>query len=67
MPVIAIQYHSDFLGRSWLPLTFLGDITVTPLNGGWIAGMAVNGNMLVVTYIDGSIESFNTANGIPDL
>jgi len=46
-------------------LSFLGDITVTPLNGGWIAGMALNGNMLVVTYIDGSIESFNTANGIP--
>jgi hypothetical protein len=27
--------------------------------------MALNGNMLVVTYIDGSIQSFNTANGIP--
>lgn len=46
-------------------LSFLGDITVTPLNGGWIAGMAVNGNIMVVTYIDGSIESFNIANGIP--
>jgi hypothetical protein len=46
-------------------LTFLGDITVTPLNGGWIDGMALNGSMLVVTYIDGSIQSFNTANGIP--
>lgn len=46
-------------------LTFLGDITVTPLNGGWIAGMALNGNMLVVAYIDGSIQSFNIANGIP--
>jgi len=46
-------------------LTFLGDITVTPLNGGWIAGMALNGNILVVTYIDGSIQSFNVANGIP--
>jgi len=46
-------------------LSFLGDITVAPLNGGWIAGMALNGNMLVVTYIDGSIQSFNTANGIP--
>jgi len=46
-------------------LSFLGDITVNPLNGGWVAGMALNGNMLVVTYIDGSIESFNTANGIP--
>ncbi len=46
-------------------LTFLGDITVTPLNGGWIAGMALSGNILVVTYIDGSIQSFNIANGIP--
>lgn len=46
-------------------LSFLGDITVTPLDGGWIAGMALNGNMLVVAYIDGSIQSFNTANGIP--
>src|ERR1700678_1172127 len=32
-------------------LTFLGDISVTPLNGGYIAGMALNGNILVVTYI----------------
>jgi len=46
-------------------LTFLGDITVTPLNGGWVAGMALNGNILVVTYIDGSIQSFNISNGIP--
>ncbi len=46
-------------------LSFLGDITVAPLNGGWVAGMAVNGNIMVVTYIDGSIESFNIANGIP--
>jgi 6-phosphogluconolactonase (cycloisomerase 2 family) len=46
-------------------LSFLGDITVAPLNGGWVAGMALNGNILVVTYIDGSIQSFNTADGIP--
>jgi 6-phosphogluconolactonase (cycloisomerase 2 family) len=46
-------------------LSFLGDIAVTPLNGGWIAGMALNGNVLVVAYIDGSIQSFNTASGIP--
>ena len=46
-------------------LSFLGDISVTPLNGGWVAGMALNGNILVVTYIDGSIQSFNTANGVP--
>jgi hypothetical protein len=46
-------------------LSFLGDISVTPLNVGWIAGMALSHNVLVVTYIDGSIQSFNTANGIP--
>ncbi len=46
-------------------LTFLGDVAVTPLNNGWVAGMALNGNILVVTYIDGSIQSFNTANGLP--
>jgi hypothetical protein len=46
-------------------LSFLGDITVAPLNGGYLAGMALNGNIMVLTYIDGSIESFNIANGIP--
>ena len=56
---------ATFSVGSGCQLSFLGDITVTPLNGGWIAGMALNGNMLVVTYIDGSIQSFNTASGIP--
>ena len=56
---------ATFAVGSACQLTFLGDIAVTPLNGGWIAGMALNGNMLVVTYIDGSIQSFNTANGVP--
>lgn len=56
---------ATFAVGSGCQLSFLGDITVTPLNGGWIAGMALNGNILVVTYIDGSIQSFNTTNGIP--
>ncbi len=56
---------ATFSVGSGCQLTFLGDITVAPLNGGWIAGMALNGNILVVTYIDGSIQSFNTASGIP--
>ncbi len=56
---------ATFAVQAGCQLSFLGDITVTPLNGGWIAGMALNGNVLVVTYIDGSIQSFNTANGIP--
>ena len=46
-------------------LSFLGDISVSGLNGGSVAGMALHGNMLVVAYADGSIESFDVSNGIP--
>ena len=46
-------------------LTFLGDVSAAGLNGGWVGGMAINGNMLVVAYGDGSIQSFNIANGVP--
>jgi hypothetical protein len=46
-------------------LSFLRDTTVAGLNGGWIGGMAIHGDMLVVAYGDGSIESFNIANGLP--
>jgi hypothetical protein len=46
-------------------LLLLGDITVGGLSGGWVGGMAIRGNMLVVAYGDGSIQSFNIANGVP--
>ena len=46
-------------------LSFLGDLNVSGLQGGIVDGMAVHGNLLVVTYGDGSIESFNIADGIP--
>jgi 6-phosphogluconolactonase (cycloisomerase 2 family) len=46
-------------------LEFLGDITPVGLNGGNPKGMALYGNLLVVTYGDGSIESFNISGGIP--
>lgn len=46
-------------------LHFVGDTTVKPLNGGNIDGMAIHGNMLVVTYGDGSIESFDISAGKP--
>ncbi len=46
-------------------IKFVGDITVDGLQGGVIDGMAVHGNMLVVTYGDGSIESFNISGGVP--
>lgn len=46
-------------------LSFVGDITVGGMQGGTIDGMAVHGNMLVATYGDGSIESFNLTSVIP--
>jgi hypothetical protein len=46
-------------------LSFLGDISVLGLQSGGVKGMAIHGNMLVVTYGDGSIESFNASAGIP--
>jgi hypothetical protein len=35
------------------------------LNSGVVTGMAMHGSMMVVTYGDGSIESFNIAGGAP--
>lgn len=46
-------------------LGFVGDVTVGGLQGGSIDGMAVHGDMLVATYGDGSIESFNLASVVP--
>jgi DNA-binding beta-propeller fold protein YncE len=46
-------------------LVFVDDVSVAGLNGGWIGGMAIHGNMMVVAYGDGSIQSFNIANGLP--
>lgn len=39
-------------------LTFVKDVTVGGLAGGIINGLAIRGNMMIVTYTDGSIESF---------
>jgi len=46
-------------------LSFLDDTPAAGLNGGSITGMAIHGNLLVVAYGDGSIESFSVANGVP--
>lgn len=54
-----------FAIQSGCQLSFLGDISVSGLNGGAVAGMALHGNMLIATYADGSIESFDVSNGIP--
>jgi Lactonase, 7-bladed beta-propeller len=46
-------------------LTFVNDIAVAGLNGGIIDGMTTHGNLMIATYGDGSIESFNLAAGTP--
>jgi len=46
-------------------LSFVGDITVAGLQGGVVAGMVIHGNIMVVTYLDGSIESFDISGGVP--
>jgi 6-phosphogluconolactonase (cycloisomerase 2 family) len=46
-------------------LSFVGDITVAGLQGGVIDGMVIHGKIMVVTYGDGSIESFNISAGTP--
>lgn len=46
-------------------LSFLGDAAVAGLQGGVVDGMAVHDNILVATYGDGSIESFNLSSGVP--
>jgi hypothetical protein len=54
-----------FLVQSGCQLTFVGDVSAAGLNGGTISGMALRGDILVVAYGDGSIESFNIAKGTP--
>jgi 6-phosphogluconolactonase (cycloisomerase 2 family) len=46
-------------------LSFVNDVTVSGLQGGIISAMAIHGNMLIATYNDGSIESFNISSGTP--
>jgi 6-phosphogluconolactonase (cycloisomerase 2 family) len=44
---------------------FVGDTAVDGLQGGTIDGMVIHGNIMVVTYGDGSIESFDISAGTP--
>jgi len=54
-----------FAVKAGCGLTFLNDTPVAGLNGGIINSMAVHGNLLVATYTDGSIESFDISGGTP--
>lgn len=46
-------------------LTYVSSMSVIGLEGGGVDGMSVRGNMLVVTYGDGSIQSFDISGGVP--
>ncbi len=54
-----------FAVQSGCGVGFLNDTSVKGLHGGVINGMAVHGTMLVATYTDGSIESFDISGGTP--
>jgi hypothetical protein len=46
-------------------LKFMGDVSAVGLGGGTVSEMVARKNILVVSFSDGSIESFNTSSGIP--
>jgi hypothetical protein len=46
-------------------LTFVNDVTVSGLAGGMINGMAIHGNIMIATFTDGSIQSFDISQGTP--
>lgn len=46
-------------------LKFVKDVSAVGMNLGSINGMALHGKMMVVTYGDGSIQSFNISKGVP--
>lgn len=46
-------------------LTYLGSVSALGLNGGAPLGLASRGKIMVVTYGDGSIESFNIQGKVP--
>ncbi len=54
-----------FQVQSGCSLAFLNDTSVVGLHKGIINGMAVHGTMLIASYTDGSIESFDISGGTP--
>jgi sugar lactone lactonase YvrE len=54
-----------FSVQSGCGLTFINDVSVGGLVGGIINGMAVHGSMMIATYTDGSIQSFDISAGAP--
>ena len=58
------QTIGTFKKMAGCKLQFLQDTAATGLGGGSIVGMMAHQNILVVTFGDGSIESFNISTGV---
>lgn len=56
---------ATFQLQSGCSLSFVNDVTASGLQGGVVTGMAIHGNLMIATYGDGSIESFNISSGPP--
>jgi hypothetical protein len=59
------QTVATFAIGSGCVLQFLGDISPIGLHAGNLKGMAIHGNLMIASFGDGSIESFNLSAGIP--
>ncbi|HUM06943.1 MAG TPA: beta-propeller fold lactonase family protein [Terriglobales bacterium] len=46
-------------------LMFVNSVAVGGVEGGFVNGLAARGNLLIATYTDGTIESFNISGGTP--
>jgi hypothetical protein len=46
-------------------LAFVGDVSVAGLAGGMVNGMAIHGNMMIATFTDGTIQSFDLSGVTP--
>jgi 6-phosphogluconolactonase (cycloisomerase 2 family) len=60
-----VNVIGTFAIQSGCSLMWVSDMAVAGLNGGIINAMLTSGKMLVVTYTDGSIQSFDISNGTP--
>jgi hypothetical protein len=54
-----------FVLEAGCDLEFVNDTAVSGLAGGAINGMAIHGNIMITTFTDGSIESFDISAGTP--
>lgn len=61
----ASQTIAAFATSPGCGLTYLQSLPAVGLNGGGPTGMAVNKNVLVVSYGDGSTQSFDVTHGVP--